>query len=165
MNRHSDPRESRAADDPRDLEIELALRRLPLRSPSDHLDARIAGVLGANRSRRRPSLLLAAAAAIAVALGSVPFVLNRTPHPLQRPLARGPVDQSAVPSTAGPLRVERQFARVSDDGVIGTSQGVPVQLLRRTTVRQIWYFDPHTGKKLQVTVPRDQAFLVPVRTF
>ena len=165
MNRHSEPEERRAADDPRELEIELALRRLPLRTPSDHLDAQIAGVLGANRTRRRPSLLLAVAAAVAVALGTVPLVLNHPPQPSRRPLVEGPVDQPAPRSTAGPLRVERQFARISDDGVIGTAHGVPVQLLRRTAVRQIWYFDPHTGKKLQVTIPRDQTILVPVRTF
>ena len=73
--------------------------------------------------------------------------------------------QAHATTAPRPLRIERQIARVSDDGVIGTANGVPVQLYRYRALRQVWYFDPHTGKKLQVTVPQNEWVLVPVRTF
>src|SRR5207245_6091616 len=109
--------------------------------------------------------LRSAAEPRAMAVGMIPVRLNRTLQRANEPVAQGRVDQPAAPRPAHPLRVERQVARVADDGVIGTANGVPVQLLHYSAIRQIWYFDPRTGKKLQVTVPRDQAFLVPVRTF
>ena len=164
MNQDLDRADGRE-DDPRELQFEMGLRRLPLRGPSRELDARIARLVrSVPRHHRGRPLLLAVAASIAVAMGTVPILVHRQPTIPPPPVVRGPAVTLPRPA-AGALRVERQVARVADDGVIGTANGVPVQLLHYRAVRQIWYFDPHTGNKLQVTVPRDQVVLVPVRTF
>jgi hypothetical protein len=152
---------------PWEPEIEHALKRLVLRSPSPELDAKVSRDLRRPRtSSRLRTACLAIAAAVAVAGGSIPLLT----HYLRAAPIKTVVDRRSLPPArlkpaSGPLRVERQIARVSDDGVIGTANGVPVQLYRYRALRQVWYFDPHTGKKLQVTVPQNEWVLVPVRTF
>jgi len=170
MNRDtpiSDSDENDPSLEPGESEMELALGRLSLRSPSPELDQRLAKLLSSSRPRERTrSVLFAAAASVAIALGTVPLILHHRWNSTERMLVQTPVVQPAPSRPArSPLRVERQFARVSDNGIVGTDHGVPLQLLHYIAVRQIWYFDPRTGKKLQVTVPEDEAFLVPIQTF
>ena len=150
-----------------EADIEPSLKRLVLRSPSSQLDAKVWRNLGRSRASSRLRVAcLAIAAAIAVAAGAVPLLVRYLHAIPARAVVDGrphaPAHMAAAP---GPLRIERQIARITDNGVIGTANGVPVQLYRYRALRQVWYVDPHTGKKLQVTVPQNQWVLVPVRTF
>jgi hypothetical protein len=152
---------------PWEPEIEHSLKRLVLRSPSPELEAKVWRTLRRPRAvGRLRTACFAIAASVAVAAGSVPLLA----HYLRATSVKTVVDSRSQPPAhvtpaSGPLRVERQIARVSDDGVIGTANGVPVQLYRYRALRQVWYFDPRNGKKLQVTVPQSEWVLVPVRTF
>lgn len=160
-----------------DAELEAQLCRLPLRRPPDVLDARIQDVC---RRRKRTSLripgmvagLAALAAAVTVALGLAPHLINDVVKPgttlPQAPtssvvppvaVATPTVRPPAPAPPAAPLRIEQTVARVSADGVVGVSRGAPVQRYRRQTVRQVWIVDPRTRERVLVTVPREEVVL------
>lgn len=154
---------------PFDADIEPMLLKLMLRRPTAELDARVWRMLTRPTAMGRLRMAwLGAAAAIAIASATAPLMLRHariTAVPGNITMHGPSEGKPHAPPARRPLLVERQIARVADDGVIGTANGVPVQLYRYQSVRQVWYFDPTTGKKLRVTVPRNAMVLVAVRTF
>ena len=142
----------------------------------------------------RSRLRWAAAAAVVAAAGAAPVVTHlltrgdgpgntavttRDPPAPGRHVGRaeggGPAPEpppSSVPPTPvaptpqRPVRIERTLAGgFSSDGVVGVAGDAPLHRYRRRSVRQVWIVDPATGKRLAVTLPRDEVVLVRVEPF
>jgi hypothetical protein len=182
MNRESDEPERDAAE-PLDgidevLEIESLLRRMPLRRPRAALDGRVLSACRRPVVRRR-AWWAAAAAALVAGAGAAPLVT----HLLTRGDATGTaaaatgrvradipaqvgVPPRLPPAPARPLRIERTLAGgFSSDGVVGVADHAPLHRYRRLSVRQMWIIDPRTGKRMAVSIPREEVVLVRVEPF
>ena len=75
-------------------------------------------------------------------------------HP--QPVAGVPVTESTF---SHPIHFEQETSTVIDDGVIAGSDDAAYQQYRRRTVREIYYEDPKTHAKLQVTIPAEQVVI------
>jgi hypothetical protein len=83
---------------------------------------------------------------------------------LSLPKAHPPV--ALVPTkTPEPIRIERDTSTLYDDGVIAGSDDSAYQKFRRRTVREIWYIDPVTHARVQMTVPSEQIVIEKVDAF
>lgn len=156
-------------------DIEALLRQAALRAPGPGLDARVARVLRKSWYRRmthRARLSAVSAAAVAIVSGSVLIVT----HFASRPGATSvvavhpapPVSVAAPRSSAAlrrPVGLVRTFSSLTDEGIIGTSDGAPVQRFRRQSVQQMILVDPTRGTRVAFTVPREEIFVVRVRPF
>jgi hypothetical protein len=164
------------------LEIESLLRRMPLRRPGAALDGRVLSACRRPIVRRR--LWWAAAAALVAAAGAGPIVghlLTQRERPgdtsqTTRHLApaggegaaQNPVrpEPAPPPARAQPVRIERTLAGgFNSDGVVGVADHAPLHRYRRLSVRQMWIIDLKTGKRMAVTIPREEVVLVRVEPF
>jgi hypothetical protein len=155
-------------------DIEAMLRQMPLRPPPPSLDRRVTVACHPWRSRLRWLPPLAAAAAVAIALGSwgwyhasrqhgVTPIVNSDPQ--HQPPDTRPTPAAAVASL-NPISITRTYGGLTRDGIIGkTATGHPVERIRRQTVRQVLIVDPKRGTKVSITMPQEDVFVVPVRTF
>jgi hypothetical protein len=158
---------------------EELLRRLPLRPPSDALDARVLPLLERMRPGGRVrAFVMGLAAAAALAAGVAPVIIQR-----HHPTAPSPVVHSLPPTvlavsqgkapTAAPRRLalnapfawEQTITRVADGGVVSRGGGLPAQYYRRQSVRQVVLFDPKHGTRVAVTIPTDEVVLRPIHPF
>lgn len=163
-------------------EVEGLLHQAPLRRPSPMMDARVQRVLQGRARRRllRPAAAGLAAAVILATGGAAWWLGGRgTPHPhvpqvsvvpravapVKPPDAVAPVRTTSADSASTPLRVERTFARVTSDGVVGVAAGAPVRRLRGESVRQLWLIDPDSGERVSVTIPFEKVVLHRVEPF
>jgi hypothetical protein len=151
-----------------DSSLESLLRATPLREPSERMDVRVEAVFANHRahaarrslrlsldriSRHRPAI----AAGILIAIG-IGFRLSL-------PKPKPPV--AIVPETVAshPFQIEQDTSTLYNDGMIaGTDDGAYLQI-RRRTVREIWYEDPSTHAKLQVTIPTEQVVIQKVEAY
>jgi hypothetical protein len=160
------------------LEIESLLRRMPLRRPGAALEGRVLSACRRPVVRRR--IGWAAAAALVAAAGAAPLVthlLTRGDHTGGTTATTGgvrdkgplPVDAPPgipPPARPGPVRIERTLAGgFSSDGVVGVADHAPLHRYRRVAVRQVWIIDPKTGKRMAVSIPREEVVLVRVEPF
>jgi hypothetical protein len=148
-------------------DIESTLRQLPLRPPPPTLDHRVA--LACHPWRRRALWRTAAAAAIlALTIGGWAwrhawrpgdkFIATSEPH--------HPVETRPFTASLTPISITRTYGGIARDGVIGkTASGQPLERIRRQTVRQVLIVDPKRGTKVSITMPQEDVFVVPVRTF
>jgi hypothetical protein len=142
-----------------DRSLESLLRSPPLREPSPDLDARVNATLASFALRQtRPirfyRMALAAGLLIAIGVG----VRLSLPKPLP-PVAMLPT------KTPEPIRIERDTSTLYDDGVIAGSDDAAYQKFRRRTVREIWYIDPVTHARVQMTIPSEQIVIEKMDAF
>jgi hypothetical protein len=155
-------------------DIEAILRQAALREPGRGLDARVARDLRRSWYRgmtHRVRLSAVSAAAVAIVSGSVLIVT----HLATGPAPTSPVAVHPAPATVAaaqsspvlrrPVGVVRTFSSLTDEGIIGTSDGAPVQRFRRQSVQQMVLVDPIRGTRVAFTVPREEIFVVRVRPF
>ena len=64
-----------------------------------------------------------------------------------------------------PLGLVRTISNITDEGIIRTIQGTPVQRYRRQSVQQVLLVDPRNGTRVAFTVPREEILVVRVRAF
>jgi hypothetical protein len=122
------------------------------------LDHRIAAAIHPWRWKRTA---VAAAAAISVAFGTFAILHRRTPTPKQHPIATA----TTTPAT-NPVSISRTYGGVIREGIVGaTPDGRPLERYRRQTVRQTLVFDPKTGKTVTISIPREEVYVVAVKTF
>ena len=148
-------------------EVESLLREMPLAGPSGRLEAKMSSALTRPGAQARlRSAWVAAAAAIALAIGTMPLLLHHDRAPSTGDRVPGAVAAVgvAIPMPR-PLRIERDAVRVADKGIVAFAGSVPVRGYRCQSLRQIWYFDPKQHKQLCVTIPADRLVLLPVRAF
>jgi hypothetical protein len=148
-------------------DIESTLRQLPLRPPPPTLDRRVG--LACHPWRRRARWTAAAAAAI-VALAIGGWTWRHTWRAGDKFIAtsepRHPVETRPFTASLTPISITRTYGGIARDGVIGkTASGQPLERIRRQTVRQVLIVDPKRGTKVSITMPQEDVFVVPVRTF
>lgn len=144
-------------------EIEDLLGRMPLRRVPASLDDRVIG-----RYQRRRLLAwslasgaVAAAAALVVAFAPVgrdgtPVARNTVPPPGQA----APDERVATNEPAKPVRLQRNWATVSYEGVVVPDNRGPMRQFRRRMLEQVEWIDPSRGTRMETTVPRDEIILV-----
>jgi hypothetical protein len=154
-----------------DASLESMLRTAKLREPGEGMDARVEGVFAnygacTTRPPYRMSLhrigfhRLAIAAGILLAIGIGVRLSIPKPPPT---VAVKPVDSKPL-AESHPIQFETDTATVIDDGVVATEDGV-YQQYRRRVVREIFYEDPATHAKLQVTIPTEQLVIQKVESY
>ena len=159
MNDPSDPREHE--------DLERLLRRMPLRHPSQSMDARLGPLLNA----RAPTWHwpVAAAALIAIGLLGAWMFSNRTAPVPPTPVVVNQTNPVLPPTQpAGPpnpVSISRTLAQVVDDGVVGTLGNAPVQRVRHRSVKQVVVIDPATGARLRISLPREDVMVMKVQPF
>jgi hypothetical protein len=67
--------------------------------------------------------------------------------------------------TPEPIRIERDTSTLYDEGVIAGSDDAAYQTFRRRNLREIWYIDPVTHAKVEMTIPSEQIFIEKVDAF
>ena len=149
-----------------DADTEPLLRNMRLSEPSAELDRRVLRTLArpSPAERLRTACLLAAAILALAIIGTVPLLLHRQTGPHRTASSTQGV-RTAAADPGRRLRIERDTACVGDGGIVGYAGSMPVRGYRYQSVRQIWYFDPVSHRRLSVTVPRDQLVLVAVHPF
>ena len=163
-------------------QLEDRLRRLPLRTPSPELDARIASLrppVVARRTRRRVVGVATAAAAVAVCL--LVTVLWR-PWPEGAGTAHRSGDRAGdkLPAAARqdrprpepapvepqrpsePLRIEQVWSTVSAGEIVTRDGGAPMQRLSRQAVRRVRVIDDSRHVRIQWNIPSQQSVLMPL---
>lgn len=156
------------SDDHENSSLESILRGMPLRGPSEHLDARVDAVFASYRFRPAwrggaPFLRLALAAGLLIAVGISIRMGIPDRHP---PVAvTVPNPPTAASAQLHPIRIERDSTALFDDGVIAGADNSAYQQYRRRTVRDIWYIDPATHAKVVVTIPTEQVMIQKMETF
>jgi hypothetical protein len=161
-------------DDDGLAEIEATLRQMPLRPPPASLDRRVTAACHPWRGRLRWLAPVAAAALLAIALGSWGWYYASRQHGVkpivQSDQQHNPADTrptvAAAVASLSPISITRTYGGLTRDGIIGkTATGQPVERIRRQTVRQVLIVDPKRGTKVSITMPQEDVFVVPVRTF
>lgn len=151
--------------EPNSPELELLLRRMPLAPPSAQLDQRIWQLRCALiRIARIRAAIIGIAAAITLLVGLTLLVHHRLGIKQQATNKTSPAPLVPVVNVSRPLRIERNGARVADEGIVGFAGRTPLHGYRYESVRQIWYVDPQ-GRRLCVTIPDQRVVLVPVHPF
>lgn len=158
-------------------DIEMLLKRMPLKAAPASLDARVlalrpaaqavpAGAAVPLRRYRRMLALgvaggaLAAAAALVLAWGLWP----------SGPAVSGPPTEGA-PALAGagtntadlgtkPLRLERNWSQVSYDGLVFPDARTPWRQFRQQQVEHVRWTDPQRGIEVESTVPHENIVLI-----
>jgi hypothetical protein len=155
-------------------DVENLLREAPLRQPTAQLDARVSSALrqpGLSHPWRRMRIAsLSMAAALAIAAGSfwafkhfapaqhLPLAQLPTPEPL-------PLHSSAsLQPSAKPMSFVRTISNITDDGIISTTEGVPIRRYRRQSIQHVLVLDSR-GKSVAFSVPREEVVFVKVRAF
>ena len=146
-------------------EIERLLGRMPLHKPSVSMDAR---VLGRRHRDRRVLWWIAAGSAVgaAAAVLLVAFALFRDGSQM---VARdteppAPVEKASPPAIAQseppPMRLEQNWSTVAYEGVVVPDQGVPLRKFRRHILEHIQWIDKAHGRRMDMTIPREQVILI-----
>ena len=155
------------ADDEADRsdEIEQWLRRAALREPTATLDRRIASTI---RPRRSLARVFAAAAVIAVSVGTWALIHRFKVEPGQPMASRGervsPHRAVAEKLNVNPVKITRTYGGVIREGIVGvTPDGQPLERVRRQTVRQVLVLDPKTGRRVSIQVPEEVVYVVVIK--
>ena len=143
-------------------DVEEALRRMPLRRPSDLLDERVRRVV-----RPRWGMALGVAAALALLAGTGAVVVREMGRegPRPRELSAQEIEQVEVGEIERPIVVAQSIARVGDKEVIGVDGEGTLRRVRRVVVKQVKYVNPETGKTIWLTVPREEVVVMKVEAF
>ena len=161
------------SDNPGFDDLENLLREAPLRRPSSALDQRISAITRPSRPaspwRRAWAASLSMAAAIALAAGSFwAFKHASTPRP---PVAYVTPPSSTLPPptqtprrTVKPMSLVHTISNLTDDGIVGTAQGVPVRRYRRQSIEHVVMRDSQ-GRNVAFSIPREEILVVKVRAF
>ncbi len=161
------------SDNPEFDDLENLLREAPLRRPSAKLDERIFAL---TRSPHRVSqwprawtVPLSMAAALALAAGSFwAFKHFSAPHPpvvqVTPPISALSALTPAPRANVKPMSLVRTISNITDDGIIGTAQGVPVRRYRRQSIEHVVMRDSN-GRNVAFSVPREEILVVRVRAF
>jgi hypothetical protein len=160
-------------DDFTDLENEL--KQLRPRAMPAPLIGRVAKDL-AEPARRRGLfaewrtwiLPAAAAAALAVAVTSIPFLMRERgiePETVLVEPASGPANAGAAVAMAArlqPVRATNVLYDAVDEGIVYLDEDTPAQRMRLSYLDTITWENPKGGASLQWTVPREEIYFVPV---
>jgi len=162
-------------------DIEMLLKRMPLRRPPASLDARV--LWRAARPRQVVIAWAVAAGALAAAAVAILFALPGrldTTYPVTVPAAPAvaqadlpfppEAETDAPPAEAGPrtaedaaavvpVHIERQWTHVAYEGVVAP-EGQPMAKFRRHVVDQLEWVDPDDGTYMEMTVPREDVILI-----
>ena len=150
--------------------LEGLLKSVPLREPSYRLDARVESVFANHRAyapRRlwlNPAIVgrMVIAAGVLIAMG-IGVRLSLPKHSQPMAITTAPSELVAI---SHPIRFEQETSTVIDDGIIASTDDAAVyQQYRRRTVREIFYEDPATHAKLQVTIPTEQIVIRKVEAY
>ncbi len=168
----------REKNDSLDSDLEAALRELePVEVPRE-LEARIfeifegrvseaSGGTGSKVVRFPVLRSIGAAAAIAIAATGVLFAvintMDRSRSGNGGPLA-GDATQLPTSATFVPVRAENVFQGAQDEGVYFTDERVPVRQIRYQFSNSFRWENPQDGSTIEMTVPQEKLFIVPLRT-
>ena len=148
-------------------DIEQWLRGAPLREPGVSLDRRVAAAILSSRWHTRVGYAAAAAIAVLVGLAVVVQMANR--RAANRPVVlvpRASQDKPLPPAARRPISIAQTFGGVTNEGIVGhTAAGEPLRRVRERTMQQLVLIDPTSGKRLTVTTPREDVYLVRQRAF
>jgi hypothetical protein len=161
-------------DDFTDLESEL--KQLRPRAMPAPLVGRVAKELAEPARRRglfaewRAWILPAAtAAALAVAVTSIPFLVSEretTPAAttVQSPAATAntTTDANTAPARFQPVRATNVLYDAVNEGIVYLDEDTPAQRMRLSYLDTITWENPKGGASLQWTVPREEIYFVPV---
>jgi hypothetical protein len=164
------PEERQDSSEAEFAEVEAMLRQVPLRRPPARLDGRIAAACRPFSAMQRLWLVTTAAALVAVTAGAWAVLEHAGKQASNKPqitrIETGPKAGSTSAAALKPVSVVRTYGGIARDGVIGhLADGQPVQRIRRQTIQQILIVDPQRGTRVSISVPREDVFVVPVRTF
>ncbi len=146
-------------------EIERLLGRMPLHEPSVSMDARVLG----QRHRGRRVLWWAAAGSAVGAAAAVLFVFFALSHDGGEMVARdtdppAPAEKTPPPAIAQseppPVRLEQNWSTVAYEGVVVPDQRVPLRKFRRHVLEHIQWIDKAHGRRMDMTIPREQVILI-----
>lgn len=153
-------------------EIEALLAGLPMREPSQMLDARVASTLKESTRAKLPWLAIAAALLLT---GAVTLAIVFTPVPtVPPPIAGGPSSQpnDAPGSAPSILRVSSPteslnmtWTRDVAEETRYTTTGQPYRAVVREAVDHKAWIDTETGETGQLRVPREELIVVKQTTF
>ncbi len=147
-----------------DQSLEAMLRSLKLREPGGRMDSRVDAVFANHRAYAPRRLTLhrigwhrmAIAAGILLAIGI--GVRLSLPH-------RQPTVATVATPPSHPIEIETDTSTVIDDGVVARTHDAVYEQYRHRTVREIWYEDPGTHAKWQVTIPTELVVIQKVEAY
>lgn len=169
-----------------DSDIEAQLQAVPLARPSRMLEARIRETIERRMSQLRRRWIAAAVAAIVIAVATTFSTLKRgalspriiaTGSP-QSVVSLDPNDRHRLPrqdnrvsvsDSQSPIRQRERIVRTlsaySDDGIVATVGGQPIDCLRQVQVDEVVVFDPQRGSTVVYRRPRERLILVNPKTY
>jgi len=153
-------------------ELENELKRLRPRSLPAPLVGRVAaeldrkpgekhGVLAAWRAWILPAM---AAAALAVAVTSIPFLVRENggePGAGEAP-ALSTTAQVAADARLHPVRATNVLYDAVNEGIVYLEDNTPARRMRLSYLDTITWEDPRSGTSLQRSVPREEIYFIPV---
>jgi len=158
-------KDSDAATEQENAHIRQLLGQMPLAQPSSRLDDRVRSTLLRGRSRW---IAVGTFSSAAAALVAIAIVLPRHSSAPSQQIVSNNSGSPVLPVSSpapGRLRIERDYKRIDDVGVVARLNGVPIRQMHYRGERQVWYFDAKRNTRLSVTVPVDRVVMVPVDTF
>jgi len=146
-------------------EIEDLLGRMPLCQPSASMDAK---VFGPRRRGRRMLWWAAAGSAVgaAAAVLLVAFALSRGDGDR---VARDTDPSATAPETPtprlaqtdpAPVRLQQNWEYVAYEGLVVPDEQVPMRKFRRHMLEHIEWFDKASGRRIEMTRPRQEVILI-----
>ena len=152
-------------------ELDEMLANLPVREPSQMLDARVASTLQATPRSRLPWLAIAAAVLLVGAV-TLAIVFNPATSTLDTnpPITALPPDQpddgpAILPVSASAEPVNLVWTRDVAEEVRYTPTGKPYRAVIREAVDHQYWTDPDTGAVLQSYTPREELIVIKQMTF
>jgi hypothetical protein len=111
----------------------------------------------------------AAAAALAVTVTSIPFLVSKrevTPQTATVQTPADPANTASAPNTPAarlhPVRATNVLYEAVDEGIVYLDEDTPAQRMRLSYLDTITWENPKGGASLQWTVPREEIYFVPV---
>ncbi len=152
-----------------DRDIEQLLEQMPLREPSQALDAKVLGasqpVVASLRDRsqwRLAGWLSAAALLIAGATLAITLWAAQR-HRIDRSGVNGSPLQPPTAIAFDPVRHETVLSHLSDEGVVYLADDLPMRRVRRQTLQRVEWVDAARDIRMETTLPlQEQWMLVPI---
>jgi len=138
--------------------LEQTLQGMPLRKVPASLDGKVVRPGGSRVMRRVLIGGMAAAVAIVVVLLLAPWQGD----PEKTPLSDNVVETDSAPEG---YSIEETVSDLSYEGLIVLHGKTPMRVLRHRIIERTWAVDKLTGHTLEMTVPREQIFLVTAEVY
>lgn len=157
-------------------EIESMLGGLPMREPSQVLDARVASTLNKQTQSALPRLAIAAAVLLIVAVTLAILFNPAPPSPDANPPVANDSSTQPIEPTADatpPILMASNPAQALDltwsrdviEETRYTPAGVPYRAVVREAVDHKAWIDTETGEASQIRIPREELIVVKQTTF